>query len=554
MKLLFKHIKPVLLIVFLAIIVSTAGQSILEDKYWIYRDRLLNDFMTGIGPEPGYSIPATARDTIGGSLLWSDCTIEHGQYIGVLATEYKILNLAGEDTEETVKELFYALYALNRLDYFAEEYFGGTKSLNGFFIRDDVAEDSLDMQTVIDHLNQGLPEPRITFLRSDLMSSNPRDKEESLDQAILLITGLGLVTRCVPEDVEYIENNQVQVFQDFESSLHQEARNQIKRIVNYIKEGDSSTVDLDTTDPNLYGIQGDQWDFIIKNPVTYENVMRGENAFFLSMGYAGAKYHYTGESSPSTDTVRKELALETFLFLENFILPTDEDFKVINMEAMSNIWPEGIQPDTAYTEYNALILGPRSQVRDYGWIPMIHQMTFGGSNYLMSALPPDTIFYNNPKGYYEYLLELAPEEGPYNYNDSIYPNFEWSSTSRTIHPERRGETATAFPGNYNGIDYMLYYNLYRLNFSPPVITTEHIPGNIIVFPNPTSGKTRICYPESFTPRQTELYSIHGALVKSVVRNEPEMLNLSELSSGIYIIRSIGEKNKILTGKIIKTQP
>ena len=141
----------------LGMALTVCGQNNLEDKYWIYRDRLLNEFMIGIGPGTGYSIPATARDTMEGSLWWTDCTIEHGQYIGVLATEYKWLALEGEDTGETIRELYYALYALNRLDYFAEAYFGGTRSLNGFFIRDDVDEDSLNMQSVLQHLNQGLP-------------------------------------------------------------------------------------------------------------------------------------------------------------------------------------------------------------------------------------------------------------------------------------------------------------------------------------------------------------------------------------------------------------
>lgn len=546
------HIKLLLLIACLAYQFILVAQPGLEDKYWIYRERLLNEFMIGVGPNTGYSIPATARDTMSGSLWWTDCTIEHGQYIGVLATEYKLLSLEGKETDETVRELFYALYALNRLDYFAEDYFGGTRSLNGFFIRDDVDEDSLNMQEVLQHLNQGLPEPKITFLRSDLMAINPRDKEESLDQAILLITGLGLVTRCIPEDVMFMENNTPVPFQDFETSLNREAKNQINRIVNYIKEGDSTIVHPDTTDPNLYGIQGNQWDFIIKNPVTYENVMRGENAYLLSTGFAGAKFHFTGESSESTDTARKELALQTFLYLEDFTLPSTEDFKVINLDAMANVWPAGIQPDTSFTEYNALVLGPRSQEIDYGWIPMLHQMVFRGNNYLMSALPPDTTFYNDPKGYYEYLLNLAPAEGPFNYNDSIYPNFEWSSTSRTIHPERRGETATAFPGNYNGIDFMLFYNLYRLLFSPPVRLQEKTVIEVNIHPNPTSGKARVLIPEPLIIMKADAISLTGRKVYEIAGNATNSLtmDLGGLPPGTYVIRIFSINNHLITRKII----
>jgi hypothetical protein len=63
-----------------------------EEKYWDYRNKLRNEFMIGIGPEMGQSIPASVRDTVSGSLQWTDCTIAFGQYIGILAMEYRILD------------------------------------------------------------------------------------------------------------------------------------------------------------------------------------------------------------------------------------------------------------------------------------------------------------------------------------------------------------------------------------------------------------------------------------------------------------------------------
>ena len=98
-----------------------------------------------------------------------------------------------------------------------------------------------------------------------------------------------------------------------------------------------------------------------------------------------------------------------FKAFEMFIIPNDQDFKVINLNAMSNYWPDGLQEDTSNTEYNARVLGPRSQVQAYEWIPMLHQLVFGGvNNYLMSAVPPDTSFYNDPQELYAYLIDLAP--------------------------------------------------------------------------------------------------------------------------------------------------
>ncbi len=475
-----------------------------EEKYWDYRDKLQSEFMIAIGPEMGMSIPAGVRDTNSGILQWTDATMSLGEYIAVLAMEYRILEGKNANTEETIEELFYALYALNRLDYYAESFFGGAPSLNGFFIRDDITEDSLDMDDVLEHLNQGLPSPKISGLDSDYMDPIPQNNEESLDQAILLITGLGLVTRCVPEDVVYSSDKSVQEFQDFETSIQLEARNIITRIVNYMKEGDSTRVELNLLDPNLFGIQGEAWDFIIKNPVSYEPVLRGENAFLLSKGFTSAKYHFTGIDSPTTDFKMDTIADTLFKAFESFIIPNDQDFKVINLDAMSNYWPNGLQEDTINTEYNARVLGPRSQFQGYEWIPMLHQLVFGGTNnYLMNEVPPDTLYYDDPFGYYDYLLDLAPAEGPFNYGNGLYPEWEWSSTSRTIQPGRRGETNNAFPGNYNGLDYMIYYNMYTLLYDGSVGGEELQHKHISFYPNPCRDVIRIVSEKAYD------FTIHG---------------------------------------------
>jgi len=554
--------RGILAAVFLLLINGIAlGQApqLNEEKYWEYRDRLRNEFMIGIGPGMGMSTPAGVRDTVSGILQWTDATMDLGQYIGVLAMEYRILENKGMGTDETVEELFYALYALNRLDYNAERFFGGTRSLNGFFIRDDIDEDSLNMPAVLEHLNQGLAEPKITGLDSDHMDEIPRNNEESLDQAILLITGLGMVERCVPENVVYTENKNVMQFQDFETSLQVEAGNIITRIVNYMKEGDSTIVTLNPDDPNLYGIGGDAWDFIIKNPVSYEPVLRGENAFLLSKGFTSSKYHFTGLESLTTDLSIDTVADTIFKSFEMYIVPNDQDFKVINLNAMSNYWPEGLQTDTTNTGYNAKILGPRAQVQAYEWIPMLHQLVFGGeNNYLMSEVPPDTLYYNDPGGYYAYLINTAPGTGPYNYGDSIWPSWEWSSTSRTIQPGRRGETGNAFPGNYNGLDYMIYYNMYTLLFPPGVSTGEKAPANVRIYPNPFSNTLHIALEHTAA---YEIFSGNGLLIKSGTLNttggqtgrRAARLNMKDIRPGMYIIRITDEYNNVHSKKIIKQQ-
>jgi|GEM_PF-3450534 len=525
-----------------------------EDKYWDYRERLRNEFMIGIGPDMGMSIPASVRDTVGGILQWTDCTIAHGQYIAILAMEYAIMESKSYDTDQTIEELFYALYALNRLDYTAEPFFGGTPSLNGFFIRDDIELDSLDMDDVLEHLNEGLPEYKITGLDSDYMDEIPRNNEESLDQAILLITGLAMVKKWVPNDVVYIEDQQTLEFQDFETSLSLEAGHIINRIVNYMKEGDSSTVHLNPSDPNLYGMQGNAFDFIIKNPVTMIPVLRGENAFLLSKGFTSAKYHSTGLLSPTIDFSSDTIASALFLTYEGYIVPNDQDFKVINLNAMSNYWPNGLQEDSTNTDYNARNLGPRSQWQGYEWIPMLHQLMFGSiNNYLMSEVPPDTAFYNDPAGFYEHLLNLAPAEGPYNYENSLYPNWEWSSTSRTIQPNRRGELSTAFKGNYDGLDYMLYYNMHTLIQKSLNTVIEEPKDGFSIYPNPFNDVIRIKGMQGDDQINYQIISISGQVLSSgyIDQNNSSSINTGELAGGIYILILRTESNQTITKKIIK---
>ncbi len=130
-------------------------------KYWNYRERLRKYFIA-ISPnnEKGTNIPASSITGNGyRTLSWGDGNGCLQYYIGLLATEYRLLKLFGLDYTNTRNELFYALKAVERLDITAEEYFrrglnkpvfctlagticiySDTLDHNGFFIRDDVDE------------------------------------------------------------------------------------------------------------------------------------------------------------------------------------------------------------------------------------------------------------------------------------------------------------------------------------------------------------------------------------------------------------------------------
>jgi hypothetical protein len=73
------------------------------------------------------------------------------------------------------------------------------------------------------------------------------------------------------------------------------------------------------------------------------------------------------------------------------------------------------------------------------------------------------------KAFYEGILNSAPCNGPYNYDyptPGTYDNF-WNNSNIWVHsnyPENTPTTDQPGQGDHPGIDYMLFYNMYRLAF------------------------------------------------------------------------------------------
>ncbi|GAB4447854.1 MAG: hypothetical protein Fur0028_02830 [Bacteroidales bacterium] len=161
--------KKYLFIIFILLSFSLFAQNDLlnEAKYWVWRDRLVNDFMVpnytgdyahkgrgiifnnrgdGWWQDLNYNIITDATSYSGGFDI-GDEGFEMGKYLIVLASEWRLLYNSGLSTQQTEAELFWALKTIDRLDYDAETYWsyfwsrgqeiwGGQR--NGFMIRDDV--------------------------------------------------------------------------------------------------------------------------------------------------------------------------------------------------------------------------------------------------------------------------------------------------------------------------------------------------------------------------------------------------------------------------------
>lgn len=161
--------KQLLFLVALLATLQSYGQTdeLNLQKYWKFRNNFVQKFVK-IGDQPGESFPIGVRapstycydNTNGshaGAMLWGDGGVRHGHYLTLLATEYALRKKYNQETEGVLNELYFALYALNRVDDRAEadlDYNYGingyytTPTRNGFYLREDIPEDfTLNWQT-----------------------------------------------------------------------------------------------------------------------------------------------------------------------------------------------------------------------------------------------------------------------------------------------------------------------------------------------------------------------------------------------------------------------
>lgn len=448
-------------------------------KYWYYRERLRNDFMLGIGPNFGESIPASIRfeDSFdgyinnNGYLKWGDATIDLSYYIAVLAMEFKLLWDNNESTYETLRELYYAIEAFNRLDYHAitYDYFNGpncctggpTPSLDGFFVRNDVGRGLFDgdinspnqqFYNYLTHLNgNNSNHTLINSLISEWInyfSDNSKNMFfESKDQLVYINVAMSFVVKCVPWWIDFIESGSTspKQFMDGETSLHREAQNIINRTIDYIHDpGDGSG-------PN---------DWSIRTPYTQVNVTPGAGCWPLAYGFSRTCKKLTDHNNPNTWRQYTDpswwSAIATFVgayqFYDIVFGIGGDQLKGQGKMLLNLTTASGCCGITTVGILNrAFVWSKHKTLQMPGQFAALHNKT-------------DAAFSLSPQ-YYENYFDVAPCEGPHNLGSQLggYAEYEWSSTSRSVHPQRRGQDPPDFPGQYNGLDYMFLFNLHELN-------------------------------------------------------------------------------------------
>lgn len=490
MNYISKNINKYLCFLIMFITLTTVAQDANFNlkKYWYLRWRLKNYFMV-IGEGSGKSLPAGIRRAYGTDLVngiyyegsiklsFGDAPNYLGTYIGVLATEYKLLSDNNQSTAGTLEELYYALKAVIRLDNCEAQYPWNQQNniLNGACSRGDVPTDFA--QTYKNQLNKNLPwfdfdnnkgDPNLEMqINSHADSDDSIAKHWSMmsqDHISSILVGLALVKKYVPDNISY---------NGF--WLTAEAKAITKRFMTYMA---SSFFKLKYPDGTLIpnDVGGDAWVYaygfihaaiyIDPTNISYYLGLMGLNQTILK-----DIWHGIG-SLPSP-------------------LGTGSTWIYLNLAAVGNSWNAIPGPSCL-----GIPVGMNcTQVRIWK-----HSKYYAWHAYY--ALLHAVLHNNNCKTTNNKILEdLNTMECSGHWNlDGFQVSPGWATShkyhSTPVHNEYGDFNNLSARGQYNGLEYMLLFNLYSIynpnyvnNYYPILAEDAVVSGNVpymLPFPLPPS--------------------------------------------------------------------
>ncbi len=441
-----------------------------RQKYWHYRDRLRNEFMVvSSGNEQGTNIPAVKRVPETLTLDWNDGNVNMSHYLSILATEYRLLKNRKQDYSQTIHELFYALRAVERLDYYAETKFfntskqtavQGTPNLNGFFIRDDIPEGfCIKNPSHFTDRNNGTIYKTVNSVYTDKGSTD----EMSQDNVWHLLEGLGLIKSLV--DNEIVDGDEVN-FKQWTQTI-------TNRIIKRLQHYDKILRFDDKFGEFIY--------WYVWNPVTDRFVAEGsgkdcgtQNVFSYGLAEAGnfimdyshgsSRMHYKGSQKACNAFVLVLRNKYWILFGLKRIYTDNYNVKSL-VSTSGHI--EGWSGSQVYESLLDCIQINNLNFNNYEHFPLIFLVNHAKEY-------PEIDLYGNltatyPITYHEYLLNLAPPEGPHSFTDRATYSEYWRTTSRLVFPD----VSKVWNEEYAGLDYMLLYNLYTLIYKEPIFILQH---------------------------------------------------------------------------------
>jgi hypothetical protein len=486
-------------------------------RYWYYRTRLINDF-TKIGIDQGDCImfPERNQDAWPGNQtakVGPDQIDEINQYLAALALEYQLLSRNNQSTSETVKEIFHFLYAINRLDEEADQFWSGASSTpsqdlispiasdrNGFILREDMPMSYLYNAKNQAHFNYALQETSFDYNNPAYNNNTTNPNYGSFQNTISnygSYTGLPHLER-LDYDNKFSNLDLFDPNSTPNSTMYGKSKRDLPLVqekyhsmlvafmflIKYIPPGEQYKVngvaqqfqDGETYIVNevqnitmriLNYINGTQFGNILPTWVLeYPNgVDLDEGAFATT--YAWPLAHmickimsgYTPSGGWQTSCGNyldiTAQAAEIVYWGLSTTPANSEDGAVMTAycQAGSNL-PNNIIPIWLDMQIN-------SSIHHTEWADLMRKVL-----HQTGLMIPSEASFANP-------IDDAPCLGPYNFGNCSIAPCEWSSQSRSEHPVNRGAGCVAscgsyggshsscgFRGYYTGVDYMLLHNLY----------------------------------------------------------------------------------------------
>lgn len=449
-----------------------------KEKYWIYRERIKN-FVVSDNCR-GCGIPARSRESID-RLNYDDPPWMIGYWLGTLAMEYRLLSNAGADLTQTKKDIYYAIEAINRLDYYAEESWGCAKSLNGFLIRDDVSHIFKDQivngEPVEDLLNEGLVPPPDDF-RARCMNSAYRSYfqpggEASHDHLTGLFIGLTLLKAMIPPNESW-NNTPFSYEVPTVTSFVKAVQNIAHRMITHLNSN-NWIYKNPCLDRCVHGVHNAQY----KNLCTSSQFFSpddpcnccsdgGSIAIPDAIGFAAANsYIQAGSSNQHFAMLLKAFLPKNAFFRipwNNALDLSNNDNNALihgdrlapTLAALGNVWKyRKIGPLIISTSTKKIAKNLRDLVEDdkkfWEHLILMHRLLYGnqydGSSNIITV----------SDAHYQCLLNAAPCRGW----DGSGVNVEWGWTDR-LAEDRCGAANPPCDGNSDArIDYMFYFNLFN---------------------------------------------------------------------------------------------
>lgn len=422
-----------------------------EFKYYKYRERL--KYFVKPGTSRGESHIAGIRnrfDMGADDLNFGQHSIYLGYYIGMLATEYKLLfdknNSAALHTQQELK--FALLQFVDFLDKTESSLFSEKEnSFDGFFVRENVPCNLLTNDSIRNYFNYNLqPNNKLKFENGAFSFDNLNPGEPawvnkisecdsipqifSQDEAIGLLLGLALVNKCLPDN----------------SAEYHLAKEIALKIITYIRNSS-----------RIYGsFITPRW-LIYKPDGTRLKTSQGGLSWFYAHGFMRSATYFDKDY----DNLIKKITRypqELFFQFGQFIPGPNPDntTMITTLAAIGDSWRATIPIIGLIFKINTTYFGIKSKTKYQDW------ETFYGLYWAFLHNKTDKV--KNLLSKTKEQLNKAPFDGTYNYGKNNCPyNTGWASSYKWHHKkDTQNGLNEGILGNYNGLDYMLLYNLYNL--------------------------------------------------------------------------------------------